>query len=230
MPPGAENHWERFASEDAEFYIWARDRSSLGDTYGQEFLESGRRESAALFELVEHHLLGRALAVEIGCGVGRLAIPMASRFDRLVAVDIAPTMLAKLQEKATSAGIANIATALLPDPWEQGTSADFVYSWGVFQHVGSMQEIDDIVGRISQKLGSHPGLALLQFDTRPRTIGYRMKTTLPDVVLPRVHRRGIRRIRRASRDLREMFGKHGLSIVEESAPDDAWHIFLLRNA
>ena len=71
------------------------------------------------------------------------------------------------------------------------------------------------------------GLAYLQFDTRPQGLGYRVKTLAPDPVLPPRWRRGIRRIRRSGPELRALFDRSGLSVVEELRPGSADHVFIL---
>ncbi len=88
------NRWEAFAREDAEFYI-ATGSVPDGDEQARHgFFESGRETAAWILEQVAGELPGQDLAVEIGCGVGRLLLPMAERFSHVIGVDIAPTMLA----------------------------------------------------------------------------------------------------------------------------------------
>ena len=57
------------------------------------FFASGRDTTAWMLDQVAGELPGRDLALEIGCGIGRLLIPMARRFSRVIGVDVAPTML-----------------------------------------------------------------------------------------------------------------------------------------
>jgi cyclopropane fatty-acyl-phospholipid synthase-like methyltransferase len=87
--------------------------------------------------------------VEIGCGIGRLAVPMARRFDEVVAVDIAPTMLDKLAEHARAAGVDNVHGFLDGQPWYARGPADLVYSLVAFQHIENWLEIVRYVARIA---------------------------------------------------------------------------------
>lgn len=43
--------------------------------------------------------------VDLGAGTGQFAVPAAARFDRVVAVDVSPAMLAYLGERAREAGV-----------------------------------------------------------------------------------------------------------------------------
>lgn len=50
------------------------------------------------------------VAVDLGCGSGQLALPLASYAKHVIAVDIAPTMLEILSKKAASQQISNVET------------------------------------------------------------------------------------------------------------------------
>ena len=59
--------------------------------------------------------------VDIGCGPGTLAIPLAKRVRKVVALDYSPQMLAQLRAYAAREGITNIETHCLS--WEDDWSA-----------------------------------------------------------------------------------------------------------
>ena len=77
-------------------------------------------------------------ALEFGCGVGRLLMPLARRSGRAMGVDAAPTMLRLCAENAREAGLDNIelATDLGEFGLEPG-SLDLVISFLVLQHIPS---------------------------------------------------------------------------------------------
>jgi len=64
--------------------------------------------AADLAVLREHGVGGRSTVVDLGAGTGRFALAAALHVGRIVAVDVSPAMLAALQERATTAGIANV--------------------------------------------------------------------------------------------------------------------------
>lgn len=43
--------------------------------------------------------------VDLGAGTGQFAVPAAARFDRVVAVDVSPAMIAHLRTRAQEAGV-----------------------------------------------------------------------------------------------------------------------------
>ena len=57
---------------------------------------------------------GNGVLLDLACGPGRVAIPMASHFRRVVAVDVEPEMIAVGQELATRSGATNIDWRVSP--------------------------------------------------------------------------------------------------------------------
>ncbi len=80
--------------------------------------------------------------IDLGCGSGQLALPLALHAKKVVAVDIAPTMLQILKDKAAKAGITNIDTlcssleALEIEP----SSLDLAVSNYVLHHLSDQQK------------------------------------------------------------------------------------------
>jgi SAM-dependent methyltransferase len=221
-----DDRWEHFAQVDAEYYVLT-DIGREPDEEGRwKFFASGEAEADRILTRCEPHLGGRDLAIEIGCGVGRVAIPISRNFGRVLGVDVAPTMLGKLRENAAKAG-ALVEPVLAADSWDEPERADLAYSVLVFQHLPAFAEIAAYVHRVAQAL-KPTGIGYLQFDTRPATLAYRARNVLPDAVLPRRWRRGLRRIRRSAASLRELFREAELKILAEAAPDSEEHVFIVR--
>jgi cyclopropane fatty-acyl-phospholipid synthase-like methyltransferase len=173
-------------------------------------------------------LLGaRGTAVEIGCGVGRVAIPMAGLFQRVVGVDVAPTMLRRLSENCRALNAPNVEALLADEAWES-RQADLIYSLQVFQHIEDFALIEGYFRRIASGLAVG-GLGYLQFDTRPATVSYRLRRWFPDGMLPRAWRRSIRRTRRDRTLVLERLRHHGLDVIGEFRADTAYQVFVVRS-
>ncbi len=88
--------WEALAQADP---LWAvlSEPDKIGRRWAvDEFFESGEVQIASSlgrFEQLGGTLPDRELALDFGCGVGRLTQPLARRFDRVVGIDISPTMV-----------------------------------------------------------------------------------------------------------------------------------------
>ena len=71
------------------------------------------------------------------------------------------------------------------------------------------------------------GRAVLQFDTRIDGVWLRLYKSLPDRLLPRLHRRYIRRYRRRADRIRTLLAAAGLHVVDEGHPVSPDHVLLL---
>ena len=191
------------------------------------FRQSGRSDVEQILRESQPYLNGADRAIEIGCGVGRLTLPMAERFAEVIGVDIAPSMIHKLAEYSREAGVPNVRGFLSEEAWWKQGTADLVYSLIVFQHIDREPVIAEYFRRIATCL-SPTGVCYAQFDTRARTAAYYGLRMLPDALLPTPWRKGIRRVRRRPADLRNLLDSCGLAVVEELRPNTDWHAFLLQ--
>lgn len=221
-----DDKWEKFARDDAEFYIYSVDVDFASPEGRVHFFDTGHADVHKILNDSSAHIKGWGLAIEIGCGTGRLAISMASRFERVIGVDISPTMLKKLETNCEEFGVGNVKGLLDTSTWENEGEADFVYSYLVFQHIVDFGVIERYFARIAKALGPK-GVCYAQFDTRPSNIAYKVRSLLPDVVLPRTSKRGIRRVRRRQEDLVEMFSEHELEVISTVRPHADDQAFLL---
>jgi ubiquinone/menaquinone biosynthesis C-methylase UbiE len=101
----------------------------------ETYWASGSRDLEVLLELAQQAgCTSRELAVEIGCGLGRVARPLAARFRKVLAVDISQEML---RQAAQLAGAPNIDYELVVADHRlhlKDGSADLVIAWTVFRH------------------------------------------------------------------------------------------------
>ena len=112
----------------------ATDRDKLN-----AFLESGRAYVKHLWDTIESVRGGRfspERALDFGCGVGRIAIPLAARCGTVIGLDVADRMLAGARELCEQLGVRNVQFVKADDDLAQvhGTF-DLVHSYIVFQHI-----------------------------------------------------------------------------------------------
>jgi SAM-dependent methyltransferase len=97
----------------------ARESGMPDEDYWASFFDAGRAVDLLWGEGADH-----AEVVEFGCGYGTFTLPAARRAGGLVtALDIEPEMVARVQDKARAAGLANIH-AVLRDFVAEGTGLD----------------------------------------------------------------------------------------------------------
>lgn len=135
-----DDDWETWGRTDPYFGVVSHERfrRATFEEHRAEFFRSGEREVAASLEQLER-LFGpvrRGRALDFGCGVGRLAIPLARGFDQAVGLDISPSMLAEAARNAAAAGVSNLTLARSDDQLSGAPGEfDLVYSYIVLQHI-----------------------------------------------------------------------------------------------
>lgn len=134
MVRDTDRDWDALARVAPYFAVLTSDRylnpdaAALGD-----FFASGEAEIAH-FETVIRRVFGQftpTSALDFGCGVGRLLIPLARRARAAVGVDIAAPMLELARKHAAEAGVAVELSKTIPT----GRKFDWVNTVIVLQHI-----------------------------------------------------------------------------------------------
>jgi SAM-dependent methyltransferase len=131
--------WESFAQQDALGAILTDPSKKRGRWEISEFMETGLSEISTVLNHVRDLGLSpdfNGLAVDFGCGVGRLSRALAKQFNRVVGVDIAATMIStavKLNSDLNNCKFVLNTRADL-EILETG-SVSFIYSNIVLQHM-----------------------------------------------------------------------------------------------
>ena len=127
--------WDRRAREDANFYA-GFGRRGQDD---REFLASAAETVDALVrELVRlpPASIAERRALEIGCGPGRLMLPMSAHFGKIHGIDISPQMAAIARARLRDVPHARVHVTAGDGLTIFGDAAfDFIYSYLVFQHI-----------------------------------------------------------------------------------------------
>jgi SAM-dependent methyltransferase len=182
--------WRKWGVDDPYFGVLADHRFATAriDDSRDAFFASGRGFVAWLLTQVDRHYgpTPRRRALDHGCGVGRLTLPLAKAFDEVVALDVAPGMLAEAEANATRAGVANIRFAAADDRLSHADGQfDFVNSHLVLQHVPVRRGIvllDALVDRVAPGGLFHISLSM-RTDRGPARWLYWASANVPGVKL-----------------------------------------------
>jgi SAM-dependent methyltransferase len=134
--------WEELARREPYFAVLTNE-GFLGvegnSVATAAFFDTGESDISELLAAITSLLGGEVpltSSLDFGCGVGRLTIPLARRARRVVACDVAPTMLAHARKNVENAGLQNVTfigsnelAGLSPGQF------DFVCSLLVLQHI-----------------------------------------------------------------------------------------------
>ncbi len=203
--------WDRRAAEDHKLHI------ATGHAGSEEvFLASGLQdlESVVLDGLV---LSPTARTLEIGCGVGRLLLPLARQVQAAHGVDISPVMVRK--SKDYTAETPNVDIALTDGSLArfEDASLDFVFSFIVFQHIPERAPIRRYVEEAARIL-KPGGVFRFQLDGR---WWWKHERGGPDTY---------NGLKFSPRDVRELMAGTPLSIVDEWGADGHYYWITARKA
>ncbi|MBO0798366.1 MAG: methyltransferase domain-containing protein [Blastocatellia bacterium] len=164
----SDKDWIRLGEKDPYFAVLTDDkfrRDNLNEQSLREFFESGEKYVDFIFQTIHSHLdptFQPRIALDFGCGVGRLVIPLARICDSVTGVDVSPHMLQEARRNCESRGLDNVILAASDDTLAnvQGTF-DFIHSYIVFQHI-PVERGEQIVGGLLERL-REDGIGVLHF-------------------------------------------------------------------
>ncbi len=134
--------WERLGRSDPFWAVISKDvyrRSNLSAELLDAFLKTGEEHVNELWR-IGRRMFGDEFAprraLDFGCGVGRVALPLSRRIETVVAVDVADSMLSVARDLLRERRVTNVLV-VKSDPTLSsiGASFDFVHSVLVLQHV-----------------------------------------------------------------------------------------------
>ena len=191
-------HWDEFGRTDP-FWSILTSPDKKGNRWSvEEFLQTGRTEIASLIRYLDDRGLApnRRRALDFGCGAGRLTHALADRFDHVIGVDIAPSMIdAARRLHAAVRGIEfRVNTSTRLESIESG-SMDLVYALLVLQHIPP-RYVREYLAEFARVL-SPGGVLVFQLpsgEPLPVTVdGGGVKQLLPSSIVSMV--RALRRLR-----------------------------------
>lgn len=140
MPPTSESDWRKWGERDPYFAVvsWQEFSSDKLEPNRKLFFETGQNDISNVLStagrLYGDMNLERAL--DFGCGVGRLVLPLATRFKEVVGVDISERMIEEAARVCDEAGITNVEFVLSDGTLSKLTGEfDFLHSYNVLQHI-----------------------------------------------------------------------------------------------
>lgn len=154
--------WEALGRQEPYFGVLTERRflrENLSPEGLRDFFASGEAEVEHLFRVIRgtvRQSFAPQSALDFGCGVGRLTLPLARRVARVVGVDVAQNMLDLAALHCREAGLENVRFELNHDELLglEARSFDLVCSLIVFQHI-SVPRGERLLARLLQ--ATRPG-------------------------------------------------------------------------
>lgn len=183
-----DKEWEKFGRDDPYFGVISHEKfksNNLDDTLKEEFFQTGFKDIQHAIAQIQKHLdpdFKIQNALDFGCGVGRVLIPIAELADQATGVDVSRSML---QEAAKNCNLRSITNVTFVEDMNNlssvGAPFDFIHSSIVFQHIPVKKGIA-VFRNLLQYL-SGGGCAALHFtyakDSRIRSLISLFKKYIP---------------------------------------------------
>jgi ubiquinone/menaquinone biosynthesis C-methylase UbiE len=135
--------WERFGRQDPYYGVYSIDefrQGNLDDAALERFFASGAADVERALTLARRAAgpdFAPATVLDHGCGVGRLLVNFARDAERVVGVDVSPSMLAEARRNCEGRGVENIELVAADRLASLRPEFDLVHSYIVLQHIPS---------------------------------------------------------------------------------------------
>ena len=133
--------WEAFAAREPHFAVLTAPRflqANLTPAHEREFFASGEAIVAWMLDVIDAALVPEfapMTILEYGCGIGRLALPLARRPGSVTAVDRSPAMLARARQEAERHQLQHITFDKPAVVFDRPRTFDLVVCYHVLQRL-----------------------------------------------------------------------------------------------
>lgn len=135
--------WERWGQQDPYFAVLTEQkyRKVSIESAKASFFESGQLHVADVLRKIEEHFgpVSRGDALDFGCGVGRLSIPLAKEFNRVTGLDVSRAMLEEASKNLAERRIDNVDLVESDDVLSRlgDKRFNFIHTYIVLQHISA---------------------------------------------------------------------------------------------
>lgn len=134
--------WENFAKQDPYFSVCTNEKyrsAKINDEAKKAFFESGSVNIRHSFDICRRYIdpsFSPKSALDFGCGIGRLTIPLAALATHVTGVDVSDSMLAEARNNCAKFSVDNVSFIKSDDDLTHLEGHfDFIYSYIVLQHI-----------------------------------------------------------------------------------------------
>jgi SAM-dependent methyltransferase len=162
----SDKDWERLGKTDPYFAVLTAPdfHGRISGEARARFFQSGADHIDAMFSIIRERLdpaFAPERALDFGCGVGRLLLPLATRCREVTGVDVSPSMLAEARNNCDAAGATGVRLLQADDRLSTVHGEfDFIHTYIVLQHI-PVDRGENIVRELGKRLAPN-GIAMIQ--------------------------------------------------------------------
>jgi SAM-dependent methyltransferase len=164
--------WDRAAQENAPWYVDTTVDYERPDM--EEFFRSGVKIAEAAFVDAPVKPPGRQLAVEIGPGLGRVSVALATHFERVIGVDVSSEMVRKASQLVTEPNVEFLVGNGADLQPIADDSADLVVTFTVFQHLPERRLLEGYI-RDAARVLKPGGILAAQWNNLPHPLRWKVR-------------------------------------------------------
>jgi 2-polyprenyl-3-methyl-5-hydroxy-6-metoxy-1,4-benzoquinol methylase len=152
--------WEHYGEYDPYFVVSTHDKykaDNIDDEKLAEFFLSGDEYVENIWEEIENGLIKNfhpQKALDFGCGVGRLTIPLGGKCKKVLGVDVSSKMIEEARSNADRRGISNVEFSVSEEDFSNIPGEfDLVHSFIVLQHINpkiGIKVFENLVNKVKQ--------------------------------------------------------------------------------
>lgn len=137
-----DREWEKFGKDDPYYGVVSHAKyakGNLSEEHKADFFNSGRVYIESVLEKIRARFdpdFTIKRAIDFGCGVGRLVLPLSAVANEVTGVDVSASMLDEARKNCDANNIRNVVLVKSDDTLSQLKGKyDFIHSFIVFQHI-----------------------------------------------------------------------------------------------
>lgn len=134
--------WDEFGKNEPYYGVLTEDKFrtiNLTDDRKEEFFRSGYQYVDRVLQTIREHIDPNytiKIALDFGCGVGRVVVPLAELAEHVIGVDVSDSMLSEAKKNCEARSIRNVGFVKSDDKLSLlDGKFDFIHSFIVFQHI-----------------------------------------------------------------------------------------------
>lgn len=163
-----EKKWEYFGETNPYFAVSTFDKfksENLSDAALTEFFESGEEYVERIWQEIENNFQSEfkpRRALDFGCGVGRITLPLARRCETVTGIDISENMLKEARQNSAKFSLNNVNFVKGDNDLTRISGEfDLIHSFIVFQHI--KPKIGEAIFKEFVRMLSNGGIGVLHF-------------------------------------------------------------------
>lgn len=178
MSNNTDRAWKAWGEKDPYYGVLSDERFHVDriEQSRDAFFKSGEEHIEQVLSDYERLFgtLPKSSALDFGCGVGRLTLPLARRFESVVGLDVSPAMLQEAGRNAALLAVSNAAFLESDDLLSRAEGQfDFVNTFIVLQHIPVSRGLP-ILDKLIDKVRPGGGCMLHMSIRRPTTARKRL--------------------------------------------------------